>query len=97
MWDEAQAIRAAGSPEEAAALGRRAEREQPHLLPPDWGTAKLSVMLAAVGAKFSQHEGPRAMLLATARGKLGPLQVFVARPSGVYTHTSVLYLHDGSA
>lgn len=70
-----QAIRAASSPEEAAALGRRAEREQPHLLPPDWATVKLSVMLDAVRAKFAQHAGPRAMLLATASGKLGPLEV----------------------
>ncbi len=64
-------------------------------MPPDWGTAKLSVMMAAVRAKFSQHAGPRAMLLATARGKLGPLQVTIARPSGVYIHTTVC-IHQAS-
>ncbi len=84
--DAPQAIRAASSPEEAAALGRRAQREQPHLLPPDWGTAKLAVMLAAVRAKFAQHMGPRAMLLTTASGKLGPLEVSLLR----YNTTALL-------
>eukprot|EP00208_Stichococcus_sp_RCC1054_P000168 CAMPEP_0206145818 /NCGR_PEP_ID=MMETSP1473-20131121/28590_1 /ASSEMBLY_ACC=CAM_ASM_001109 /TAXON_ID=1461547 /ORGANISM="Stichococcus sp, Strain RCC1054" /LENGTH=650 /DNA_ID=CAMNT_0053542175 /DNA_START=146 /DNA_END=2099 /DNA_ORIENTATION=- len=79
-----QAIRAASSPEEAAALGRRAEREQPHLLPPDWATVKLSVMLDAVRAKFAQHAGPRAMLLATASGKLGPLELVEDSPHDAF-------------
>ena len=42
---------------------------------PDWGAAKLGVMRAALSAKFRQHEGPRAMLLATAAGQHGPQQV----------------------
>ena len=42
---------------------------------PDWGAAKLGVMRAALSAKFQQHEGPRAMLLATAAGEHGPQQV----------------------
>jgi diaminohydroxyphosphoribosylaminopyrimidine deaminase/5-amino-6-(5-phosphoribosylamino)uracil reductase len=54
------------SPEEAAAIGRRAECSQPHLLRPDWAHAKQGVMLAALRAKFAAHEGPRRMLLATA-------------------------------
>jgi diaminohydroxyphosphoribosylaminopyrimidine deaminase/5-amino-6-(5-phosphoribosylamino)uracil reductase len=59
-------ICAALSPEEAAQLGRRAEREQPELVRPDWADAKRSVMLAALRAKFSSHNGPRAMLVSTA-------------------------------
>ena len=42
---------------------------------PDWGAAKLGVMRSALSAKFQQHEGPRAMLLATATGEHGPQQV----------------------
>lgn len=42
---------------------------------PDWDAAKLGVMSAALSAKFRQHEGPRAMLLATAAGSHGPQQV----------------------
>jgi diaminohydroxyphosphoribosylaminopyrimidine deaminase/5-amino-6-(5-phosphoribosylamino)uracil reductase len=61
-----ESISAALSPEEAAQLGRRAEREQPELVRPDWANAKRSVMLAALRAKFSSHAGPRAMLLSTA-------------------------------
>jgi diaminohydroxyphosphoribosylaminopyrimidine deaminase/5-amino-6-(5-phosphoribosylamino)uracil reductase len=61
-----ESISAALSPEEAAQLGRRAEREQPELVRPDWANAKCSVMLAALRAKFSSHAGPRSMLLSTA-------------------------------
>ena len=62
-----EAIAAAGSPEEAAALGRRAERQRPELLRGDWGEeTKLAVMGAALAAKFGGHEGPRRMLLSTA-------------------------------
>jgi diaminohydroxyphosphoribosylaminopyrimidine deaminase/5-amino-6-(5-phosphoribosylamino)uracil reductase len=60
------AIRAAESPEEAARLGRRAERQQPDLVRPDWQSAKQSVMRRALRAKYSQHAGPRRMLLSTA-------------------------------
>jgi diaminohydroxyphosphoribosylaminopyrimidine deaminase/5-amino-6-(5-phosphoribosylamino)uracil reductase len=58
-------IAAAPSPEEAARIGRRAERTQQHLLRPDWPAAKVGAMLTALRAKFSQHAAPRAMLLAT--------------------------------
>ncbi|KXZ44943.1 hypothetical protein GPECTOR_60g720 [Gonium pectorale] len=61
-----EAIAAAPSPEEAARIGRRTERTRPELLRPDWGSAKVEVMLSALRAKFSSHAGPRAMLLATA-------------------------------
>jgi diaminohydroxyphosphoribosylaminopyrimidine deaminase/5-amino-6-(5-phosphoribosylamino)uracil reductase len=62
------AIAAAASPEEAAALGRRAQRQRPELLRSDWDAAKVSVMLSALRAKFAAHAGPRRLLLATARG-----------------------------
>jgi diaminohydroxyphosphoribosylaminopyrimidine deaminase/5-amino-6-(5-phosphoribosylamino)uracil reductase len=61
-----ESISAALSPEEAAQLGRRVERERPELVRPDWADAKRAVMLAALRAKFSSHVGPRAMLLSTA-------------------------------
>lgn len=70
-------IMAAGSPEEAALLGRGAQRTHPHLVAPNWETAKLFVMYAGLQAKFSQHAGPRASLLATARGKDGQPQDLV--------------------
>ncbi|KAF6260871.1 dihydrofolate reductase-like domain-containing protein [Scenedesmus sp. NREL 46B-D3] len=61
-----ESISAALSPEEAAQLGRRVERERPELVRPDWADAKRSVMLAALRVKFSSHAGPGAMLLSTA-------------------------------
>ncbi|KAF8061418.1 hypothetical protein HT031_004509 [Scenedesmus sp. PABB004] len=61
-----EAIAASLSPEEAARLGRRAERERPELLRPDWAAAKRRVMLGALRAKFGAHAGPREMLLSTA-------------------------------
>ncbi|KAI8473699.1 MAG: dihydrofolate reductase-like domain-containing protein [Monoraphidium minutum] len=67
----ASSIRAAQSPEEAARIGRRAERSQPELVRADWGAAKRGVMMRALRAKFTQHEGPRRMLLSTAAGAGG--------------------------
>lgn len=64
-------IPSAPSPEEAARLGRRAERERPELIRPDWSDVKGCVMLEALRAKFRAHEGPRKMLLSTAGGKWG--------------------------
>ena len=75
LWLGAQAIAGAASPEEAARLGRGAQRGRPGLVRPDWEAAKLDVMHAALLAKFRQHEAPRAMLLATAAGEHGPSQV----------------------
>lgn len=46
-----EAVAAAGSPEEAARVGRRVERARPDLLRPDWPAAKLAVMAAALRAK----------------------------------------------
>jgi diaminohydroxyphosphoribosylaminopyrimidine deaminase/5-amino-6-(5-phosphoribosylamino)uracil reductase len=59
-------IRTAPSPEEAARVGRRAERGRPELVRPDWATAKRGAMRRALRAKYTQHAGPRRMLLSTA-------------------------------
>jgi len=60
------AIRAAPSPEEAARIGRKTARTRADLVRPDWETRKLSVMRRALRAKFSQHAGPREVLISTA-------------------------------
>jgi diaminohydroxyphosphoribosylaminopyrimidine deaminase/5-amino-6-(5-phosphoribosylamino)uracil reductase len=65
-----RAIAAAPSPEEAARLGRRAERERPELVRPDWPRAKRGVMLRALRAKFRAHAGPKGVLLSTAGAEL---------------------------
>jgi len=44
-------IMAAGSPEEAARLGRGAQHTRPHLVAPNWETSKLFVMYAGLQAK----------------------------------------------
>lgn len=44
-------ISVAASPEEAARLGRAAQKSRPHLVRQDWETAKLFIMLAALKAK----------------------------------------------
>ena len=54
-------VQAAKSPMIAARLGR--SRTQP--LRQDWESVKLDVMLTAVRAKFTQHEGLRALLVST--------------------------------
>ena len=46
-------IRTAASPEEAARLGRSAQRTRPHLVTPNWDTDKLFVMYAGLKAKVS--------------------------------------------
>lgn len=46
-------IAGAGSPEEAARIGRGTERSQPLLLRSDWATAKLAVMYAGLRAKVN--------------------------------------------
>ena len=44
-------IHSAGSPEEAARIGRSHQRQRPHLVRPDWETAKLFVMYAGLQVK----------------------------------------------
>lgn len=58
-----EAIASAKSPEEAAKLGRKAERDTPELVRPDWSTSKRAVMFAALLKKFSTHECARNELL----------------------------------
>lgn len=60
-----EAIFNANSPEEAAKLGRRAQRTRPELMRSDWDQVKPVVMLAALRRKFEMHQGPRNMLLGT--------------------------------
>ena len=61
-----QAVAEAASPEEAAALGRSAQRDRPELVREDWQRSQVAVMYAALRAKFTTHAGPRKMLLSTA-------------------------------
>lgn len=58
---DAEAIRGAASPMQAAKMGR--DRMRP--LRPDWDTVKLEVMREALRAKFTQHPDLHAALLAT--------------------------------
>ncbi len=78
-----QSIAAAASPEEAARLGRRAQRHRAGLLRPDWEDAKVSVMLAALRAKCATHTGPRSMLLATSGSTSSSGRGGDASPSGL--------------
>ena len=66
--DDAQveAIRRAGSPMMAARMGRDRKKR----LRRDWESVKVSVMRAALGAKFEQHAGLRELLLSTGEAKL---------------------------
>ncbi|KAK9807042.1 hypothetical protein WJX72_011769 [[Myrmecia] bisecta] len=73
-------IAAASSPEEAARIGRYNQRMQPNLVRPDWDTAKLDVMYAALRAKFMSHAAPRRMLLSTAEGEAGPRDLVESSP-----------------
>ena len=55
----------AESPEDAAKVGRRAQKADPGLVRPDWDAAKLEVMERALEAKFRRHAKPRQILLST--------------------------------
>ena len=46
-------IAGAGSPEEAAKVGRATQAQHPHLVRPDWDTAKLFVMESALRTKVA--------------------------------------------
>ena len=65
------AIATARSPEEAARIGRRAERERPELMVADWQSRKVEAMKQALLAKYTTHEGPRRMLMASAECAVG--------------------------
>jgi diaminohydroxyphosphoribosylaminopyrimidine deaminase/5-amino-6-(5-phosphoribosylamino)uracil reductase len=77
-------IKAAPSPEEAARIGRRAERHSSELVRPDWGQSKRAAMTRALRAKYAQHAGPRRMLLSTAgdaAAGVPPAQLVEASPN----------------
>ncbi len=63
---DAEAIRGAASPMQAAKMGRDRMRK----LRSDWETVKLEVMREALRAKFTQHPDLRAALLATGDARL---------------------------
>ncbi|KAL3838545.1 hypothetical protein ACJIZ3_023136 [Penstemon smallii] len=59
-------IKNAKSPEEAARLGRRMQRQRPDLVRSDWESMKTSVMYQALKCKFSTYPNLTSMLLSTA-------------------------------
>jgi hypothetical protein len=61
-----EAIRKANSPMIAARMGRDRKKK----LRRDWESTKVSIMTAAVRAKFEQHEELKAILLGTGDAKL---------------------------
>ena len=61
-----QRIRRAGSPMEAARLGR----DRRTALRRDWESTKVSVMETALRAKFTQHDALRLLLLSTGDARL---------------------------
>ncbi|MBW7884116.1 MAG: NADAR family protein [Caldilineaceae bacterium] len=61
-----EAIRMAATPSEAKRLGRQSDAG----MRPDWDTVRDEVMLRALRAKFDQHAGLRAQLLATGDAQL---------------------------
>jgi diaminohydroxyphosphoribosylaminopyrimidine deaminase/5-amino-6-(5-phosphoribosylamino)uracil reductase len=66
--DAMERIRAAASPEEAARIGRTSQKHCPELIRADWAAQKEGVMRAALRAKLSGHDAPRALLVGT-KGK----------------------------
>lgn len=77
-------ILSAPSPEEAARIGRFNERMHPELVRADWSEAKVLVMRVALQQKFSQHAGPRTLLLSTAEGSDGGLELVEKSPHDVF-------------
>ncbi|KAH6757857.1 cytidine/deoxycytidylate deaminase family protein [Perilla frutescens var. hirtella] len=59
-------IKNAKSPEEAARLGRRTQRQRPDLVRADWDSVKIDVMYRALKCKFSTYPYLASMLLSTA-------------------------------
>ncbi|XP_028548303.1 riboflavin biosynthesis protein PYRR, chloroplastic isoform X5 [Dendrobium catenatum] len=58
-------IKSARSPEEAARIGRKVQREQPELVHPDWDTVKIDVMYRGLRCKFSMHPHLNSLLRST--------------------------------
>ncbi|KAL2227879.1 UNVERIFIED_CONTAM: Riboflavin biosynthesis protein PYRR, chloroplastic [Sesamum indicum] len=59
-------IKNSKSPEEAARIGRRMQRQHPDLVRPDWESVKIDVMYRALKCKFSTYPNLTSMLLSTA-------------------------------
>lgn len=59
-------IKNAKSPEEAAQLGRKMQRQCPDLVRSDWESIKINVMYRALKCKFSTYSNLTSMLLSTA-------------------------------
>ncbi|KAI7736071.1 hypothetical protein M8C21_023688 [Ambrosia artemisiifolia] len=60
-----EAIRSAKSPEEAARMGRKTQREHPDTVRADWESKKTEVMYKALKCKFSIYPHLNSMLLST--------------------------------
>lgn len=58
-------IKNAKSPEEAARLGRRLQKQRPDLVRPDWNSIKLDVMYKALKCKFTTYPHLNSLLVAT--------------------------------
>ncbi|XP_020578701.1 riboflavin biosynthesis protein PYRR, chloroplastic [Phalaenopsis equestris] len=58
-------IKRAKSPEEAARIGRKFQREHPELVHPDWDTIKIDVMYRGLRCKFSTHSHLNSLLRST--------------------------------
>ncbi|XP_052184304.1 riboflavin biosynthesis protein PYRR, chloroplastic [Diospyros lotus] len=59
-------IRSAKSPEEAARMGRKMQKQHPNLVRSDWESVKIDVMYGALKCKFSIYPHLNSMLLSTA-------------------------------
>lgn len=59
-------LKRARSPEEAARIGRRIQRQQPNLVRPDWESIKIDVMYNALKCKFTTYPYLNSLLLSTA-------------------------------
>ncbi|KAL9255133.1 Riboflavin biosynthesis protein PYRR, chloroplastic-like protein, partial [Drosera capensis] len=63
-------IKSARSPEEAARIGRRMQRQRPDLIRSDWDNIKIDVMYSALKCKFATYKHLNTMLLSTAGSAL---------------------------
>ncbi|XP_039118668.1 riboflavin biosynthesis protein PYRR, chloroplastic isoform X5 [Dioscorea cayenensis subsp. rotundata] len=61
-----QQIKIAKSPEEAARLGRKLQRQHPEMVREDWDTVKIDVMYSALKCKFSTYSNLKSLLCSTA-------------------------------
>ncbi|CAI9090880.1 OLC1v1025756C1 [Oldenlandia corymbosa var. corymbosa] len=59
-------IKSARSPEEAARIGRKIQRQCPHLVRGDWELVKIDIMYNALKCKFTIYPHLNSMLLSTA-------------------------------